>query len=310
METKSSAALLGLVTAAVVSWDRQDTETQRRNRNTRDDLRDITDRFNSYIARGEQIRSRLPSVMSALLGLALANPSTASAVVLPTTTKLTRPEIGGDSVGDLTWPPKTGTFDDHGNVSEIGELTRTFLAATFQEWRAWNEGLTQDKSPTLAGLTQINTAAHQMIAVLSTLNLTAAQYAAAWLKVFTGTSSQPTVDVHAASPTIGAPNGANNVASVTFVAGSVKTDRAMRLRITAGAGAIAASTDVVNITFASEWKDSAGVSIIPAIVGSQGLFASTTSSTGFTLQLQQSIGPGLTYEYSLIVSSGGSVAIT
>jgi hypothetical protein len=96
----------------MVSWDRQDQETQRKNRNTRDDLRDITDRFNSYIARGEQIRSRLPSVMSALLGLALANPTTASAVVLPTTTKLTRPEIGGDSVADLSWPPKTGTFDE------------------------------------------------------------------------------------------------------------------------------------------------------------------------------------------------------
>ena len=310
METKSSAALLGLVTAAVVSWDRQDTETQRRNRNTRDDLRDITDRFNSYIARGEQIRSRLPSVMSALLGLALANPSTASAVVLPTTTKLTRPEIGGDSVGDLTWPPKTGTFDDHGNVSEIGELTRTFLAATFQEWRAWNEGLTQDKSPTLAGLTQINTAAHQMIAVLSTLNLTATQYAAAWLKVFTGTSSQPTVDVHAASPTIGAPNGANNVASVAFVAGSVKSDRAMRLRITAGAANIGAALDVVSISFATEWKDSAGIPITPSIVGSQGLFVTNSTSTGFTVQVSQGIPATSALEFSLIVSSGGFVAST
>jgi len=310
MESKSSAALLGLVTAAVVSWDRQDQETQRKNRNTRDDLRDITDRFNAYIARGEQIRSRLPSVMSALLGLALANPTTASAVVLPTTTKLTRPEIGGDSVSDLSWPPKTGTFDERGNVSEIGELTRTFLAATFQEWRAWNEGLTQDKSPTLAGLTQINTAAHQMIAVLSTLNLTAAQYAAAWLKVFTGTSSQPTVDVHAASPTIGAPNGANNVASVAFVAGSAKSDRAMRLRITSGAGAISASTDVVSIAFAAEWKDSAGIPITPATVGSQGLVAINSTSTGFTIQLSVAIPPATAVEFSLIVSSGGSIAIS
>lgn len=310
METKTSAALLGLVTAAVVSWDRQDTETQRRNRNTRDDLRDITDRFNSYIARGEQIRSRLPSVMSALLGLALANPSTASAVVLPTTTKLTRPEIGGDDTADLTWPPKVGTFDANGNVSEIGELTRTFLAMTFQETRAWLEGLTQDKSPSLAGLTQINTAAHQMIAVLSTLNLTATQYAAAWLKVFTGTVAQPTVDVHAASPTIGTPNGANNVASVIFVAGSAKSDRAMRIRITAGALAIGALTDVVNVMFASEWKDSAGVSLTPAIVGSQGLFASALTPTGFTIQLQQAIGAGLSVDFSVVVSAGGSVALT
>ncbi len=310
MESKSSAALLGLVTAAMVSWDRQDQETQRKNRNTRDDLRDITDRFNSYIARGEQIRSRLPSVMSALLGLALANPTTASAVVLPTTTKLTRPEIGGDSVADLSWPPKTGTFDERGNVSEIGELTRTFLAATFQEWRAWNEGLTQDKSPNLAGLTQINTAAHQMIAVLSTLNLTAAQYASAWLKMFTGATSQAPVDVHAASPTIGTPNGGNNVASVMFIAGSAKSDRAMRLRITAGAANIGALTDVVTIVFASEWKDASGNPIIPSIVGSQGLFATNPTSTGFTVQLQQAIGAGLSNDYSVIISTGACVAIT
>jgi len=309
METKTSAALLGLVTAAVVSWDRQDTETQRRNRNTRDDLRDITDRFNSYIARGEQIRSRLPSVMSALLGLALANPSTASAVVLPTTTKLTRPEIGGDDTADLTWPPKVGTFDANGNVSEIGELTRTFLALTFQETRAWLEGLTQDKSPNLAGLTQINTASHQMIAVLSTLNLTAAQYAAAWLKVFTGTVAQPTVDVHAASPTIGAPNGGNNVASVVFIPGSVKTDRAMRLRITAGAANIGAATDVVTLSFGAEWKDTAGVPITPAVIGSQGLFVTNSTSTGFTIQLAQGIPATTFMDFSLMVSSGGSVAL-
>ena len=308
MEKKASAALLGLVTAAVVSWDRQDQETQRKNRNTRDDLRDITDRFNSYISRGEQIRSRLPSVMSALLGLALANPSTASAVVLPTTTKLTRPEIGGDDTADLTWPPKIGTFDANGNVSEIGELTRTFLAATFQESRAWNEGLTQDKSPNLAGLTQINNAAHQLIAVLSTLNLTAAQYAAAWLKVFTGTASQATVDVHAASPTIGTPNGGNNVASVTFIAGSVKSDRAMRLRITAGGANIPAASDVVSIAFASEWKDSTGVPVTPAIVGSQGLVATSSTSTGFTIQLAQGIPATTFVDYSLIVSIGGSGA--
>ncbi len=308
-ESKSGAALLGLVTAAMVSWDRQDQETQRKNRNTRDDLRDITDRFNAYIARGEQIRSRLPSVMSALLGLALANPTTASAVVLPTTTKLTRPEIGGDSVADLSWPPKTGTFDANGNVSEIGELTRTFLAATFQESRAWNEGLTQDKSPTLAGLTQINTAAHQMIAVLSTLNLTAAQYASAWLTMFTGAASQA-VDVHTASPTIGTPNGGNNVASVMFIAGSAKSDRAMRLRITAGALAVGALTDVVSVMFASEWKDSAGVSLTPAIVGSQGLFASALNSTGFTIQLQQAIPAASSTDFSVVISAGGSVAIT
>ena len=38
---------------------------------------------------------------------------------------------------DLSFPPRTGTYDSKGKVSEIGELTRTFLAVTFQEVRAF-----------------------------------------------------------------------------------------------------------------------------------------------------------------------------
>jgi hypothetical protein len=117
------------------------------------------------------------------------------------------------------------------------------------------------------------------------------------------------VDVHAASPTIGTPNGGNNVASVAFIAGSAKSDRAMRLRITAGAAAnCCIRTDVVNITFAAEWKDSAGIPITPAIVGSQGLVATNSTSTGFTIQLSVAIQPASAVDFSLIVSSGGSVA--
>ena len=68
-----------------------------------------------------------------------------------------------------------------------------------------------------------------------------------------------TADPHAGMPIIGAPNGANNVASVAFVPSAVKSDRAMRIRITAsGGGGINAAVDVVTITFASEWKDTNG----------------------------------------------------
>ena len=304
MQSKATAAMAGLVAAGLASWDRIDNDTRRKLRENREDANDALDQIAAYKSSGEQVRGRLPIVMDAQIGLALANPAQISPEILPTTTKLTRPAFDEESVSDLNWPPKTGTYDAKNRVSEIGEMTRTFLAMTFQEVRAFIEGLAQSKSPTQAGLLQINRAANQLVSVLSTLNLSAAQYAASWQKVF-GASSTTVSDPHLGTPVIGAPNGANNVSSVSFVPSAVKNDRAMRIRITAGAGNISATTDIVTVTFASEWKDSSGNPIIPSLVGSQGLFASGISSTGFTLQCQQSIPPG-SQDFSIIVSGGAS----
>lgn len=301
--SKINAAMFGILTAAAASWDSYDNDTQRRLRNLRNDASDALDQIQNYISRGEQVRGRLPSVMDALLGLALANPTQTTPEILPTSTKLSRPIIDESSVADLSWPLKTGTYDAKGRVTELGDLSRTFLALTFQELRAFVEGAAQEKSPTQAGLTQINRAANQLISVLSTLNLTAAQYTSAWLKVFTGSSIA--TDLHLGVPIIGTPNGGNNVASVVYLANSTKTDRAMRIRVTASNGGnINVNNDIVTVTFASEWKDSSGLPITPAIVGSNGLFASASSSTGFTLQASVLIPSNSFADFSLIVSGG------
>ena len=308
MDNKTNGALAGMLAASIASWDRYDTDTRRRLRDVRDDTNDALDQIQNHKSSGEQIRGRLPVVMDAQLGLALANPSQVSPEILPTTTKLTRPAFDEESVSDLNWPPKTGTYDSKNRVSEIGEMTRTFLALTFQEVRAFIEGLAQTKSPTQTGLLQINRAANQLVSVLSTLNLSAAQYASAWQKVFGASASQAT-NPHLNAPVIGAPNGANNVASVSFVASSVKTDYAMRSAVTAGAGPITAGNDIVTIVFASEFKDSSGNPVTPAIVGSQGLYASGVTSTGFTIQLSTGIGGGLTQNFSILVGGGGANAV-
>jgi hypothetical protein len=305
MQSKATAAMAGLVAAGLASWDRIDNDTRRKLRENREDANDALDQIAAYKSSGEQVRGRLPIVMDAQIGLALANPAQISPEILPTTTKLTRPAFDEESVSDLNWPPKTGTYDAKHRVSEIGEMTRTFLAMTFQEVRAFIEGLAQSKSPTQAGLLQINRAANQLVSVLSTLNLSTAQYAAAWQKVF-GAPSTTVSDPHLGTPVIGAPNGGNNVASVAFLVSSVKNDRAMRIRITAGVGNISATTDIVTVTFASEWKDASGNPIIPSLVASQGLFASGISSTGFTLQSEQSILGGMSKDFSIIVSGGAS----
>ena len=133
--SKINAAMFGIVTAAAASWEGYDNDTQRRLRNLRNDASDALDQIRDYMSRGEQIRGRLPSVMDALLGLALANPTQTTPEILPTSTKLSRPIIDESSVADLSWPLKTGTYDGKGRVTELGDLSRTFLALTFQELR-------------------------------------------------------------------------------------------------------------------------------------------------------------------------------
>jgi hypothetical protein len=277
---KISGAMAGFLAAGLASINRYDTETQRRIRNAKEDSRDALDQIADYKSSGEQIRGRLPVVMDAQIGLALANPTQVAPEILPTQTRLTRPTFEEESVGDLSWPPRPGNYDAKARVSEIGELSRTFLALTFQEVRAFIEGLAQAKSPGQAGLLQISRAANQLIAVAASLNLSAAQYAAAWQRLFTGAAATNS-DPHAGVPVIGIPNAANNVVAVTFAPSSVKSDRAMRLRITSGSKCDyywcgCCYSDIC----IAEWKDASGSPMTPAIFGSQGLFAAAASSTG------------------------------
>jgi len=307
MQDKTNAAMLGAVTALALNWQRNEDDNDRRLRGVKEKTIENTDSLRALMSHGSMIRLRLPSVMDFQIGVAMSNPTSVSPSTVPSPIKLFRPELGPDAVSNMKWPCGVGTFEN-GNVSELGELTALGLALTYQEERAHLLGLTQEKPPSLTGLVQINSSAHQMIAVLATLQLTPDQYKAAWQKVFTGLSVS-TADPHAGMPLIGAPNGANNVASVAFVPSSAKSDRAMRIRITASnGGPLAALQDVVSIAFASEWKDTSGNPVIPAIVGSQGLFASTASSTGFTLQLGTGIPANTSQDFSIIISNGGAGA--
>ena len=300
METKTSAAMWGILTAAVASWDSYDKDTQRRLRNLRDDAAGALDQIRDYTTRGEQVRLRLPSVMDALLGIALANPTQTTPEILPSSTKLTRPVIDEGSASDLSWPVKTGSYDGKGRVSELGELSRTFLALTFQEVRAFLEGLAQDKSPTQAGLLQINRAAKQLVNVLSTLNLTSDQFRLIWTDLFSASPGTVVADSHLGTPTISNIQPGINIASITFSPTSTKNDREMRIRITAGAGQIPAQADLCTITFASAWTNSNGA-VIPAVVCGHPLVATQTNNSAFVLQLSVSILAGETRDIPILV---------
>ena len=101
-------------------------------------------------------------------------------------------------------------------MSELGEMTRTFVALCLQETRAFIEGLAQEKSPSQAGLLQVNRVAQpgrHRVAAQPVDRAVPDRMAEA---VFGSAIETPTTDPHAGTPTIGTPNGANNVASVAF----------------------------------------------------------------------------------------------
>ena len=301
METKTSAAMWGILTAAVASWDSYDKDTQRRLRNLRDDAAGALDQIRDYTTRGEQVRLRLPSVMDALLGIALANPTQTTPEILPSSTKLSRPVIDEGSASDLSWPVKTGSYDVKGRVSELGELSRTFLALTFQEVRAFLEGLAQEKSPTQAGLLQINRAAKQLVYVLSTLSLDNDSYRHIWTNLFSGSPGTVVADPHLGTPTITNIQPGNNIGSITFSPASTKNDREMRIRITAGGGGpIPALADLCTVTFASAWSNTNGP-LVPAVVCGYPLYASQANSQAFVIQLSASINAGETRDIPILV---------
>ena len=157
-EGSGSGAITGLVLAAAAQWSRQDDDTQNRIRALRHDARDALAQIRELNSRGEVIRGRLPTVMDALTGLALANPVSPSANVLPTNVPHTRPQLvsidptgpSTSAVEDMTWPPKPGNYDEEGLVRESGDLTTLFLAMSYEEVRATMQGLVQSRQPNKA----------------------------------------------------------------------------------------------------------------------------------------------------------------
>lgn len=77
------------------------------------------------------VRSGLPTVMDAQVGLGIASPQPAAAAVVPSMAPLARPDLAAQmetAVADLPWSPQPRQYDDRGLVKHAGELTSLFLA--------------------------------------------------------------------------------------------------------------------------------------------------------------------------------------
>lgn len=326
-----NGAITGIAVAAAAHWTRYDDETQRRLRNVRLDAEEALELVREMQRRGEVVRSRLPSVMDAEVGLALANPQPPAASVLPTTAPLSRPNLTSQmetAVADLTWPPEPGQYDERGLVQQAGELTSMFLALTFEEVRAFIQGLAQSRPPSREAKVQICLAAQALVAQLCEQHATLPQYKAAWARLFETEVTPlpravPRFALHLDSarlPQITGPFGTNvqSVAFLNSLSGSLSpyanpnTDAAMRLRVTAATtGDIAEGTALCIVRFGTEFKYRGGdgtlVPFQPVIqVHSRkhAVYADTITSTGFALFCSSPIEAGRTLDVFISTSTG------
>lgn len=316
-------AMTGAIVPVAIQWSRYDDETQRRVRETKYDLRDLRDAFAESQGWGGMVRSRLPIVMDWDTGLAIATAQQPTAQQIPTLPSLQqRPNLcqGAESfVSSMQWPPRPGVYDAKQNVKQVGELSTTALALTYEEVRAAILGFVSCNGSTAAGRVQLYRAINALNDAAQAQNLSKAEYAARWAQLF-GVPT-PTIDPHrdpSKSPTIGSINAGNNVASVVWVGtGSnneinAQTDAGHRIRVTASVGGnIAANTDVCSLMFATPYRykrpDGSTATLQPQVhlaTASDKFAFALVGYTGYTIQLVSPIPAGASVDYSIIVDPG------
>ena len=82
-EDNLNGAMTGIAIAAAAHWARYDDDTQRRLHNVRLDAEEALDLIRDMQNRGEVVRSRLPTVMDALVGTSIAKPAADRRVCRP-----------------------------------------------------------------------------------------------------------------------------------------------------------------------------------------------------------------------------------
>lgn len=326
-----SGALTGAVLAATATWARYDDDTQRRVNNARDDARDALNLVRDIQSRGEAIRSRLAVVQDVQVGFAVANATEPAPTAVPTATPVTRPNIFDSmevAIGDLSYPPQPGVYDNRGMVQRVGEMTALGLALTFEEVRAFVQGLVQDKSPSRDGKIQIFYAAQTLIRTVKEAKLTWLEYMNAWQRLFgqpltvapggaapggSGTSP-PAASIHTSvqtPPTVMAtdpgvaylkPLGLPDLPGAAYKHNN--TDSANKWQIGVGAGNVNAGAVVAQFSFGQAYQKN-GDPYQPVVTVNDARFQVTNvTSTGFQIMNYTQLNANATYNLFISVTAG------
>jgi hypothetical protein len=310
--------LSGAALAAAAGFAREGDETQRKIRIARDDSTRALREVEELNTRGEVVRSRMPVVMDFDAGLSIANQPNPVPSVTPNTAGVGRPDLATNmstAIADLKWPPKPGQYDERGNIMAIGELTALASALTYEEVRAFLQGLVQSRQPTAAQKIQIFYAANALTAALYSLSLNEDQYLQAWKSFFAGriggaadadghglVTSPPVASIIDPGITSVVPLGLPNIPTYSYA--HQNTDYVSKWRVTVGAN-VAAGSSAFQITFGTNPWVKNGKPYQPVVLSSSPLFViSAVTSSGFTVKTVQVIGGASTLEVGFAACAG------
>ena len=312
--------LSGAVLAAAKGIAREGDETHRRIQIARDDATRALRELENLSTRGEMVRSRMSVVMDFDAGLSIANQPNPVPSVTPSASGVGRPDLAANmstAVADLKWPPKPGQYDERGHILAPGELTALASALTYEEPRAFLQGLVQSKQPTTAQKVQIFFASNGLITALYSLNLNEEQYVQAWKTFFTGGAGSAVgaeADAHGlvTSPPVASvvdpgivsvvPLGLPNIPTCMYA--HQNTDYASKWRVTAGANVVADRV-AFQINFGtSPWVKN-GKPYQPVVLSSSPLFAiAAVTASGFAVKTVQGISAASTVDVGFAVWAG------
>lgn len=246
-DDKLSATLTGMAVSAAMHIVRVNNEAGDRADRNRDDIDAMRRRLREMETNGHWIRDSSAPVADVLSGVALAREEETTASLLPSIQKFSRPDLLSAlqvAVGDFTWPPRGGEYNEQGYIKKAGELVSLGLILTYEEVRAFLHGLVLDKQPDKDTKASIFNSAQGLISAIAARSTWKYQdWKATWERLFGG---QP----HVTAPTISAI--APVIAAPSLSTGS--KDHALIAKITVNA-ALNAGTQVVKIAFGTPFKN-------------------------------------------------------
>ena len=308
---KLDGTLLGAAGAALWWWQQDNQDRDDRLRTVQQDNRSLSNRLSTLTSSADFIRLMSPAMRDASVGIAAATPTTAPVQNLPPIAPtVSRPDLsGGSNVSDMQWPPTVGQYDAAGRTAQPGELSLATYAMTYQEPRAWTQGLTQSQAPTGQQLEQLFWAAQGLSSVATGMKRTAEEWQVAWKAVLSAPSSTSgsgsgvatvaatTADPHqdlAKAPSAVAVGSAkiyplNDGAPGSPVSSSnPQTDSASRWRIQCAASGHGAQERLAHVSFRTEYilRTANGPKSIQPVVTTnrpQLVYVDNITSTGFDL---------------------------
>lgn len=180
-----SAAITGAAAALTYWWAQGENEQQDLNRDLKDEIKRVDRETQIFYSGGDYYRLQAPIARDLSIGYAVANPSSRAKSNVPQImAPQLRPDLSsGSNVQGLTYPPSVGVYDERGRTAEPGQMAIAGWVQTYQEPRAFNQGLIRSTAPTPAEQLNLFYSAQGLSHQSMKMNLSQAQWQALWSQI-------------------------------------------------------------------------------------------------------------------------------